>query len=150
MNTTRFEESDSAALFLARAINNQSIHSAWHGGAIVLAAAEMGEWDALELVLERLMDSGYKLRNDERDALYVCESEIFWRSGTGLILSTASLVQAAPKILSTPLGMLITVVSGFSGGRTAAEPCLRSIMALEKSLLAIETRQCLYACAPER
>lgn len=110
----------------------------------------MAEWDALDLVMERLMESDYHITKQERDSLYACESEVFWRSGAGVILATAAQIHVNPRALSTPLGFVLTFVSGIVGGRQAADPCLRQLLSMRQSLLALETRNALQYYAPER
>lgn len=110
-----------------------------------------GEWDALDLVMQRVMGStDYRLSNAERDALYVCESEIFWRSGSGVVFSTAALLQASPRSVYSPVGVVITALSGLLAGRAASDSCLRQVLSLRQSLLALEAKQCLEYCAPDR
>lgn len=110
----------------------------------------MAEWDALDLFMQRVMESDYKLTNAERDSLYFCESEVFWRSGTGVVLSTAALLHTNPRSVYSPIGALVTAVGGMMAGRAAAEPCLRQVLSLKQSLLALEAKQCLVHYAPER
>lgn len=103
---------------------------------------------------QSLIGSAPSATEDEAQALKGCSFEAKRRGafGAGFSCIAAQLCLSSNPFRAASIGLTLvgTVVGGYAAGISSVRPCLKTICALEDSLMALETRRLLHLHAPSR